>query len=391
MLSVILDVVLVLGMGAYVFFGLLEGADLLNSGGKNQKEWIYETLPKKLWEEQTTDLANSEYHRIVDVLENYANAAIRRYDEAGTEKDLDEYLSMSFFGLEDLYLLGGGSSANEKKRAAQIDRYKKQYESVTDNLLENMKTLLRLRDSTLAYRPAFSDEQLCRILLGTPGAIATPSAETQMSLARSVMTNLYRGREKPTVSSCTYDRKEKVWNVRMDGAPNQEVQFFKRDDGGFDIEWTGNKGYVPQQVAASYDDAADEEEDPHPSHIEPESYSSIFSGVLKDGAKEYKIEMTLQIDEFGAAEGYYRYMSQAATSRIPLSGSVEQAGMMIYYELDSQDGTEHFSLSQTNVAETDEELKQVEGHWRKYKSSSDRERDEESFTKHLDVKLVEGH
>jgi hypothetical protein len=33
----------------------------------------------------------------------------------------------------------------------------------------------------------------------------------------------------------------------MDNAPEQTVSFYKRDDGSYDAEWTGNHGYIPKQ------------------------------------------------------------------------------------------------------------------------------------------------
>lgn len=393
-LSAFADVLVSLFAVMYILTSLDLGV-IIDGGKSRQKAWIYDTLPQKIWQEQTTDLANTEYHRIADVLQGYANAAIRQYDDAGTEKDLDEYLSMSLFDLEDLYLLNGGSSSNERKREAEIERYKKHYETITDNLRENMQTLLRLRDSTLSFRSEYEDNQLCQTLLGTPGAIASPSIDLQMSIARSIMTKLYFNRKRPEVSSCSYDRKEKVWKVRMDSAPNQQVQFFKRDDGAFDIEWTGNKGYIPEYTSTSSSIAAtsvapeiDDEEDVHPSRVEPESYVSAYTGFLEAGEKRYGIEMKLQIDEFGNVEGYYRYLSQPADSRILLSGNVMHLAMLDSFELDSQDGTEHFSLSQNTVAATeDDELDELSGTWRKYKTSTDRENDVSSFTKELDVVL----
>jgi ABC-type dipeptide/oligopeptide/nickel transport systems, permease components len=216
-------------------------------GRKEQKMWIQEELPKELWKQQASELCNTEYQRLSEVLEKYGNKAIQKYNDEGDEKDLDEYLAASLWGLDDLWLLGGGNSANEKKRKSQVEKYKKQYESVTQNLHDNMSLLMRLRDSSLTRRPAYSDEMVCASLLGTPEAIAYPSDELQLSIARSIVTNILYGREHPAVASSKYDKENKCWHVRMDNAPEQTVSFYKRDDGSYDAEWTGNHGYIPKQ------------------------------------------------------------------------------------------------------------------------------------------------
>ena len=388
--SVLADILLVL-VTAAVFYGIISGFDAFGGGKKLQKEWIYNTLPKKLWEEQTTDLADVEYKRVVKMLEDQANAAIRKFDQAGTEKDLDEYMAMSLFGLDDLYLLGGGSSSSEKKREAQIERYKEQYETVTDNLRDNMSKLLRLRDSTLSRRPAYSDGQLFHLLLGTPDAIASPSAALQESIARSLVSNQFLGREKPHVASATYDRKEKVWHVRMDSAPNQEVRFFKRDDDGYDIEWTGNKGFVPAASAPVPAAAADDEdpEEEWAGRAEPDFRT--LGGYLEDeNGKQYKIRMELMIqsvadedDSFGVS-GSYQYLSQESDKRILLDGSMMlgERGLLEMI-LTSLEETERFDLF------LDAESDGITGFWYQYKDKESCRKGTDDFSKRLKVVLRE--
>ena len=357
------------------------------NGDKNQqREWIYDNLPQKLWYEQSTEIANSEYHRLVNVLEDHANSSIRRFQSAGIDKDIDEFMAISFLGLDDLYLLSGGSSSNERKRTAQIEKYKEQYQLVTNNLYNNFTTLLRLRDSTLSLKPSYSDQELCRLLLGKPDAISSPSAEEQMSIARSIMTNLFYNREHPSISSVVYDKNNKSWIVRLDNAPNQIVSFYKRDDGNYDIEWTGNNGFIPDYRQG----------DNQPSNYDEEDWGGIaegeyisMSGYLKDDSgKKHEIDMEFYItgvaDEDGSfgVHGSYHYKSQASDKRIELSGdSYDGQRGLSEIHLHSYGGTERFLLFLDRNENT------ITGDWYQYKDAQSCEKEDDNYIKRFEVSL----
>lgn len=278
--TIVVDALLVIAVALVALYYITDG-DLFTSGKSLQKEWIYEELPQKLWEDQTFTLADNEYHRIVSVLEDYGNNAIRQFQEEAEEEDLNDLFAASLFGLEDLVLLG--SSSTDKKRKAQIERYKERYDEVTDNLRENMSSLLYLRNNTSQKDPSLSDAQLCKILLGTPTEIASSSPEEQEAIAKSIITNLFYGLEKPKVTSCDYNRSEKEWQVRLDNAPNQIVRFYKRDDGNWDIEWSGNKGYKPQP--SSNPSNSQVESNTKPSRVEESNNASKAQEITKDAQK----------------------------------------------------------------------------------------------------------
>ena len=368
------------------FKGMLPG-----SGKQVQKRWIYETLPQALWQEQATTLADNEYKRLVDVLTDYANDAITKYDRAGRDSDRETYAAMSFWGLDDLYLMSGGSTSKQREREQNVELYKNHYSTIVGNLKTNMSMLLRLRDSTLRYGIVYTDSELCALLLGKPDAIAQPSPEYQLSVARAIITNLYIGREKPSVSSTSYDRKSKLWTVRLDGAPTQTVQFFKRDDGEYDVEWTGCKGYIPKLIQAPvYNQVSDEEEfeEPTPSNYYEEGRPEIdifnIDGYLEESTGErYSIDMTLTVGEqmsdsaAYAVKGSYHYASQDANKRIELTGTYESN----YFLLRSGSGKETFKLD-LNYSD-----KKMEGDWYRYKDRESGERGGDDYQKHFKVHL----
>lgn len=384
--TIVADVLFcLLGVAGIVDFALFRGA-FFNNDKHFQREWIYNTLPEKLWEEQTYDLVNTEYKRLTDVMADYANDQIRKYQDEGEEKDLNEYLGMSMLGLDDLYFLGGGSSSSEKKRAANIEKYKERYNTVTDNLKDYFSSALSIRNKRITSKmPTYSDTEFCQKLLGTPTAVSTVEPSIQRTMAEAIVNNLFLGRKRPSVSSSQYDRKEKAWNVRLDNAPNQVVRFIKRDDGDFDIEWTGNKGYVqpvdPAAANAPYGTYVDDEmvtfdPDIHNDGLDEEYL--FAEGWLEDSdGKKYNIDMSLTIGEWvseadgSLVEGTYHYASQAPDKQISLSGN-EYAGKnnLSAIILETADKTERFSLS------LDREKKTLDGDWFHFKDKANAEKNQ---------------
>ena len=158
------DVLITVVSGILLYLYMAGGCALFSSGRAMEKDWIYGTLPEKLWNGQRTDLANAEWKRVSDLLQNYGNQAIRAFEDAGDEEDLNGLFAASLFGMEDFYLLG--SSASEKKRKAQVNEFKKNYEAVLDNLHENMSAFLQSGTPGSAGA-GYTDAQLCKLLLGT--------------------------------------------------------------------------------------------------------------------------------------------------------------------------------------------------------------------------------
>ena len=199
---------------------------------KEQVSWIYHDFLEQYWEEEREKIVDEEYKRIVGILEEYSNNAIEKYEEDGDEELLENYLAASFLGLEDLYLLG--SLADEKKREAQIDKFKNHFEEIAEELGVNMINLLSddLSQKTIAE---IDDNSLCRILMGTPESIAAPSSSEQYDIACAVMGKLFANRRKPDISSCSFDRKKKVWLVHLDNGSNMAIYFIETTDDEYDI------------------------------------------------------------------------------------------------------------------------------------------------------------
>ena len=110
-----------------ILFLLLPTALLIgcNTTTKNQKVWIYETLPEYVWIDKTYDALEQDADQRTDKYVAWANQAIEEYNDKGESDDLNALIAADLWGLSDLYLLGGGSSSAEKKRAAVINKYKK--------------------------------------------------------------------------------------------------------------------------------------------------------------------------------------------------------------------------------------------------------------------------
>lgn len=219
-----------------VLIGLLV---LSSCENKEQKAYIYETIPAKLWESECDKIVSDEFLRIQNVLEDYADDAIDEYEDIETYDDLEEYLATyvvaSFFGMEDFL------PDFEEDRETKIMEYEIHSSLMSLKLLNNMGELIPPPENLSRPATTYSDEALCEILLGTPASIADPPEDVQQNIAWSIVANLLADKKKPSITSCSYDRKNKIWIIRMDNAPNQTVSFFKRDDGDYDFEWNGQK------------------------------------------------------------------------------------------------------------------------------------------------------
>lgn len=394
------DVLITVVSGILLYLYMAGGGALFSSGRAMEKDWIYGTLPEKLWNGQRTDLANAEWKRVSDLLQDYGNQAIRAFEDAGDEEDLNGLFAASLFGMEDFYLLG--SSASEKKRKAQVNEFKKNYEAVLDNLHENMSAFLQSGTPGSAGA-GYTDAQLCKLLLGTPGAVAAPSAETQREIARNLVAGAVSGYPRPTVSSCSYDRKAKEWTVRMDNAPTQTVRFFKRDDGDTDVEWTGNDGYVPKRMPAGAQEPAsagavsqepaepgvyEEEEEGLGDDIAESTNYTLKGFLITDDGRKTAIDMTIteagvaEEDDSYALDGFYHYESQPATSVIHLEGyALYGKNGWAEWVLISEGGKERFNLSVSGTSSD------VDGTWRMYPDAESCKAGGDDFVKKMKVEL----
>ena len=59
-----------------------------------------------------------------------------------------------------------------------------------------------------------------------------------LDMAVIVVKRLFKNLQRPVVSACEYDKEHKCWVVRFDNADTHYVRFLKRDDGGFDTEYS---------------------------------------------------------------------------------------------------------------------------------------------------------
>lgn len=222
-----------------LFFLLLPTALLIgcNTTTKNQKTWIYETLPEYVWIDKTYDALEQDADQRTDKYIAWANQAIEEYNDKGESDDLNTLIAADLWGLSDLYLLGGGSSSAEKKRAAVINKYKKNSEAVLGALASELENSFTYRDSSYEITVSLTDEEIFHTLFGTPESIPEINYTGISNVAKWIAVNTFQGMERPVISSCEYDKEKDLWVVRMDNADTQYVKFYKRDDGEYDVEY----------------------------------------------------------------------------------------------------------------------------------------------------------
>ena len=97
---------------------------LIYSERRGEKYWIYENIPDLLWQEESDTLVTRELMRVADILGDYAEEAAEACSDKTQSKALDELFAASLFGLEDLYLLGGGPDSHMEKLDRQLSRYR---------------------------------------------------------------------------------------------------------------------------------------------------------------------------------------------------------------------------------------------------------------------------
>jgi len=213
------------------------------------KKWIYNNLPKRIWDNLAYDAVNNEYRRLVDVLTDFANANIERYydNEMDDEEMKASFLGSSYydnsFSNQMNYSIWGIETASEarRRRNSVIEGYKIRYNSAKDRLKSYFERCLSYKDSTITDDWSFhGDQEICEILLSGVTSDNSGSFTDCMRISQDVIKRVLSGLSYPTISSCTFNEARDFWVVRLDHADNYYVKFFPRDDGDFDIEYSSD-------------------------------------------------------------------------------------------------------------------------------------------------------
>ena len=217
------------------------------------KSWIYDDLPQSVWEDKVYDAVNTEYHRVLDVLTEYANKSITSYTESTYESEslVKSIIRAGGGSMSDYYdpftdmMMGAflgvdyGPSA-EKKRNEAINAYKANYESVTAELRDNLGECLAYRDSIFEEAEHFTDEEICQHLMGTPTNIPQNDDDMVRNISYDVFARVISKLTRPAVSSSEYNKEKDIWVVRFDNADTHYVKAIQRDDGSIECLYSKN-------------------------------------------------------------------------------------------------------------------------------------------------------
>ena len=189
-----------------------------------QHEWIYEELPLKVWDEVCGANLSAETTRLGDVISGYSNEKIKKID--AKKEDDYEYFSWLSYSLADY-----SSEVYKKARA----KYLRHCEKVLDEFASAMEECITYKDSSIVDVWDKTDQEICDYLVPYP----QNSKKTDVRyVAENVVKRLFKNLQRPVVSACEYDKEHKCWVVRFDNADTHYVRFLKRDDGGFDTEYS---------------------------------------------------------------------------------------------------------------------------------------------------------
>ena len=214
------------------------------------KNWIYNNLPDRVWDNLALDAINKEYRRLVDLLTDYANSNIDRYYDK--ERDIEEsrasslgstYYDNSLSNQFNMSLWGIETASDARRRRNNaIEAYKSRYNSVTSNLKSSFESCLSYKDSTITDDwKSYGDKEICDMLLGSvTSGTASGTYYNCMMISQNVIKRVLSGLSHPVISSCSFNEEKDLWVVRLDHADNYYVKFFPRDDGDFDIEYSSN-------------------------------------------------------------------------------------------------------------------------------------------------------
>ena len=158
------------------------------------------------------------------VIIGYSNENLKKID--AKKEDDYEYFSWLSYSLADY-----SSGVYKKARA----KYLRHCEKVLDEFASAMEECITYKDSSIVDVWDKTDQEICDYLVPYP----QNSKKTDVRyVAENVVKRLFKNLQRPVVSACEYDKEHKCWVVRFDNADTHYVRFLKRDDGGFDTEYS---------------------------------------------------------------------------------------------------------------------------------------------------------
>lgn len=183
-----------------------------------QHEWIYEELPLKVWDEVCGAKLSAETTRLGNVIIGYSNENLNKIDAL----------------IEDCYAFFGNSFISAVVKHVRA-KYLRHCKKVLDEFASAMEECITYKDSSIVYVWDKTDQEICDYLVPYP----QNSKKTDVRyVAENVVKRLFKNLQRPVVSACEYDKEHKCWVVRFDNADTHYVRFLKRDDGGFDTEYS---------------------------------------------------------------------------------------------------------------------------------------------------------
>lgn len=188
-----------------------------------QHEWIYEELPLKVWDEVCGAKLSAETTRLGNVIIGYSNENLNKIDAK-----IEACYAISIFSIS---LADFASAGFEYARAKYLRHCKK----VIDEFASAMEECITYKDSSIVYVWDKTDQEICDYLVPYPQYSEKIDVRY---VAENVVRRLFKNLQRPVVSACEYGKEHKCWVVRFDNADTHYVRFLKRDDGGFDIEYS---------------------------------------------------------------------------------------------------------------------------------------------------------
>jgi len=169
-----------------------------------EKNFICENLPEALWGEEVFSTANNILADFSEFIEGYAENQITQY--YGTFYDIFGFVTDDYH--------------------AYIARYNEVISTISDDF----SALLSLPMNYDYNVPTITDTEAATRLLGTPKNISKISAEEQREVARLMICNALAKIQKPSILSCEYNKKIKLWEAIMQNGNRYYVKIIEGDD-----------------------------------------------------------------------------------------------------------------------------------------------------------------
>lgn len=192
---------------------------------KDQRNWIYEELPLKVWDEVCLTSLKAEYIRLIQVIGDYEAENLKKINEERLD-NVQYWLNLNVEAFAQL----ANESFNKKG-----DNYSKRCSKVLEDLVNYIPECYSYRDSAIVEVWNKTDKEICEYLVPYPQKSKKPDVRY---VAVNVAKCVFKDMKRPVVSACEYDKEHKCWVVRFDNADTHYVRFLKRDDGGFDTEYS---------------------------------------------------------------------------------------------------------------------------------------------------------